>query len=280
MAKKEASSTPKKAVKPAAPTKAARPAAPGEAAEAFARVEALVLAVPESALTPINVDIPRAVSTILGALPGCEPFMGALRELPKLDIANVERLRDLTFAAWHAYLAASPQTSESQKATLLAEASPLRESLLVGAEALAHAGLLDKKTVAGIRAGSGNLDKANDLVALATVLANDWERIENKTAITWNQVEAAAALGPKLLVALSDRPAALKGDAASLASARAFTLMVKAYDELRRGITFLRWHEDDADALAPSIYGGKRRKKVTDDDESDDGVVTGTGGSD
>jgi hypothetical protein len=280
MAKKEATSTPKKAKKPIEPTKAARPAAPGEAAEAFARVEALVLAVPEAELTPINVDIPRAVSTILGSLPGCEPFIPALRELPKLDFAKIERLRDLTFAAWHAYLAATPQTSESQKANLLTEATPLRENLLVGAEALAHAGLLDKKSVASIRAGSGNLDKANDLVALATVLANAWDTIENKTAITWAEVEAAAALGPKLLVVLADRPASLSGDAANLASARAFTLMVKGYDELRRGVTFLRWHEGDADTLAPSIYAGRRRKKAADEDDEDDGKGGGTGGSD
>lgn len=280
MAKKEVA---KKGTKKATELeKVARPAAPGEAAEAYQRVEALVAKVRNEDLVKVNVDIPKAVSTILGALPACEPFLGALRELPGLDFAGIERLRDLTFAAWHAHLAASPKVTESQKATLLEEATPLREALLVGSEALAFAGLLDSATVASIRAGSGNLDKANDLVALATVLSLAWERIETKTAITWEQVELAATLGPKLLVALSDRPLALAGDDPGLASARTFTLMTRGYDELRRGMTFLRWHDKDADSLVPSIYAGKRRKRATDGgaEEDGDGEPAAPGGSD
>jgi hypothetical protein len=37
---------------------------------------------------------------------------------------------------------------------------------------------------------------------------------------------------------------------------RMFTLFFKTYDEIRRGILFLRWHENDADEIAPSIYSG------------------------
>jgi hypothetical protein len=241
--------------------KAARPAAPGDAAQAFMAVQALISEVADDALVPINIDIPRAVSTILGSLPSVEPYLPKLRTLPDFDFGAIEKLKDFTFAAWHAHLAASPQTSESQKEQLLTDATPIREDLLVAAEALAHKGLLDKVTVASIRAGAGNLDKANDLVALATLFANGWDRVEGKTTVTWDDVEAAGALGPKLLLALADRPTSLTATDASKARARAFTLMVKGYAELRRGLSFLRWHDGDLDVLAPSLHAGRKRKK-------------------
>jgi hypothetical protein len=44
---------------------------------------------------------------------------------------------------------------------------------------------------------------------------------------------------------------------------RAFTLFSRAYDDARRAIIFLRWHKEDADTIAPSLYasrGGSKKK--------------------
>ncbi|MFS8069892.1 MAG: hypothetical protein ACMG6S_26300, partial [Byssovorax sp.] len=38
---------------------------------------------------------------------------------------------------------------------------------------------------------------------------------------------------------------------------RAFTLFTNAYDQVRRGVMYLRWDEGDADSLAPSLYKGR-----------------------
>jgi hypothetical protein len=35
---------------------------------------------------------------------------------------------------------------------------------------------------------------------------------------------------------------------------RAYTLFVRAYDEVRRAVSFLRWRKGDADDIIPSIY--------------------------
>jgi hypothetical protein len=32
---------------------------------------------------------------------------------------------------------------------------------------------------------------------------------------------------------------------------------LKAYDQVRRAVTFLRWNEGDADRIAPSLYSGR-----------------------
>ncbi len=238
----------------------ARPGSPGEAAQAFERVRAAAEALEPDDLLTINVDIPRAVSTVLGALPGIEALMPAVRGLPGLPVTEIDALRDYAFAAWFTHLAATPASASSTKEQLLAEATPLREDMLVAADALAHKGLVDKETVAEIRRGSGNLDKANDLVALATLFTHAWSRVEQKTTLSWEEVEKAAELGPKLMIALSDRPAPT-GDKED-ARARAFTLFARTYDQLRRAVTFLRWSERDADMIAPSIYAGKKRAKA------------------
>lgn len=35
---------------------------------------------------------------------------------------------------------------------------------------------------------------------------------------------------------------------------RAYALFARAYDEVRRVVTYLRWHERDADQIAPCLY--------------------------
>jgi hypothetical protein len=65
---------------------------------------------------------------------------------------------------------------------------------------------------------------------------------------------------------------------------RAFTLFVRTYDHVRRGISYLRWEQDDVEAIAPSLYQGRggRKKASTDIDPGvspgkGSGTVPGTG---
>ncbi len=45
--------------------------------------------------------------------------------------------------------------------------------------------------------------------------------------------------------------------AAALLRQKAFTLAVKTYGALRRGVLYLRYDEGDADRIAPSLYAGR-----------------------
>jgi len=38
---------------------------------------------------------------------------------------------------------------------------------------------------------------------------------------------------------------------------RVFTLFYNLYDEIRRAVSFLRWHHEDADSIIPSLYAGR-----------------------
>jgi hypothetical protein len=244
-----------------------KPAAPLEASAAFAMVEAEARDLDPSYLVAINIDIPTGVSVVLGALPAIRPLRDDIAtELPKFPIALFDKLETYALAAWYAHLVALPgPAGNKQIKDLLEEAAPLRANLLADAEALARRGLLPVQTVAEIRAGHGHVDTANDLVALAALFSSSWSDIQGKTAATQTEVQQAALLGPQLLAALGvrDQGRVAPREAAERRT-RTFSLMVRAYDQTRRAVSYLRWDEGDADSLAPSLYKGRGGRPASD----------------
>ena len=248
-----------------------RPSGLAPAADAFEALKADYAKLPAATLIPINVDIPRAVAVVLGAEPRVRSLLPAMQAaLKSPPTAVVESLRQTALGAWYAHLIAMPAKSAGSAKELLERATPLRAKLLKAADALADAELVDAAAVARIREGSGNIDRANDLVALAALFSQSWDDIHDKTAIVRAQVDEAALLGPSLLVALAEEPLP-KSDNANDTRQRAFSLLVTAYDEVRRAVTFVRWAAGDADAFAPSLYAKsrKRRPGAGDDAEGD-----------
>jgi hypothetical protein len=242
----------------------ARPSVPREAAAALSVVAPEVAALSSSDLLPIKLDIPRAVAVAIGVLPNLRELRPRLiAELPQHPIHTTDKLGTYALAAWYTHLCALPTSkAEGEFEALLAEATPLREDLMIAAEALAHKKLLDPETVAEIRSGRGNLDKANDLVALAALFTQRWSHIHGKTTVSLGDIERAAELGPLLLVALSAREQPIAGAPNPTDPAeqrvRAYTLFVNAYEETRRAVAYLRWHEGDLDDLMPSLFAGRK----------------------
>jgi hypothetical protein len=255
-----------KAPKPAK-ANAAKPGVPVEAAKAFSEIEPILAALSPEDLAPINTDIPRAVAIAVGAVPHIAKLRAGAAKLPDFDVTHVDRLGTYALAAWYAHLLALPEVVASELSSLLEEARPLREDMLLTAELLAHKGYFDKEAVKTIRAGQGNLDTANDLVALAALFTAGWARVENKSPVQWEQVEQAAQLGPRILVALGarDQPAVKApnpGDP-SERRVRAFTVFVRAYDQCRRAVGYLRWNHGDADEIAPSLFANRGPRKAS-----------------
>ena len=92
----------------------------------------------------------------------------------------------------------------------------------------------------------------------AAVAGASWAKIEHKTAATAEEVHRAGDLGPLLIAALGVREHGTTATPAEAADrkVRAFTLFTTAYDQVRRGVTYLRWNEGDADSLAPCFTRG------------------------
>jgi hypothetical protein len=234
---------------PVKPPAAARPGSPPKAEAAYTEMKAEMAQLAPDSLGKVNLDISQAVSIALGVLPGLQSFRPAMAKLPDFDIAQFDKLETFALGAWYTHLLALPPASATNPVqVLLEEATDLRNSLLSDAEALAARGLLDADSVREIRKGHGNMDIANDLVALSALMGASWDKIENKTAATPVEVHRAGDLGPLLIAALGVREHAVTMTPVEAADRklRAFTLFTGAYDQVRRAVSYLRWNEGDA----------------------------------
>jgi hypothetical protein len=231
---------------------------------AYFRVEPELAGVDPRDFVRIQVDIPKAVTIALGALPRIRTFREAMLAMPDAPVAQLDMLEDCALACWYAHVRATPLSGgESRVPVLAAEAAPLRERLLVGADALAHAGYFDSARVGAIHPGSGYLDLANDLIALVDLYREKWSTIESKTAVTAADVARADVVATDLIQALGVRTSPT-GEVLTSAAAdrriRAFTLFARAYDACRRAIAYLRWAEDDVDEIVPTLFVRRSRR--------------------
>ncbi|HEU4405723.1 MAG TPA: hypothetical protein VFS43_10565 [Polyangiaceae bacterium] len=247
-----------------------------EGAAALARVRPEIEAVPSDQVRRINVYVPAAVLVVLGALPRLMTLRDQMRALSGHPPDALDKLRDYALAAAHAYVRALPQDAgETHLRALLGEAAPLRERLLRSAELLAEFGLVDATRVAAIRRGVGHLDTALDLEGLGTLFREAWPAVASKSPITLAEVERASQLGTLLLDALGQRQSGADGSGdpreADELLGKAYELFFRTYDECRRAVTYLRWHQGDADEFAPSLHLKRRRGRSAPGNEPDGG---------
>lgn len=141
---------------------------------------------------------------------------------------------------------------------IAAEAVTVRDTLYTDAIALARRRLLEEDRVAKLRSNAGYKNIAFDVLGLVALLREHWAAIQNKTAVQSEELEAAERLADRLITAVGLReqgPVSLT--VAVAARLRAYTLFVRSYDEARRAVQYLRWHQGDADTIAPSLYAGR-----------------------
>jgi hypothetical protein len=246
--------------------KVSRPATttlnPDTTRAAFDLVEAKIRSITDDQILAVNTDLPTAVSIVLGAAPKIEALIPEMKRLGSFDIDNAKLLSTYAKAALHAdVVAGSP--NDAPFAEALAEATSLRRLMLVAAEPLADRGFVSADKLAEIKSGTGHVDTAHDVTALAELFESAWPQIHTKTVVTRVELDRAAKLGPDLLALIGMRRQ--NGNEDTLRTReRAFTVLANAYDECRRALTFLRWHEDDIDLIAPSLYARKRKRPTTD----------------
>lgn len=230
------------------------------AAEAYKRVEDQILALSVNEVGRVTADVAMASSIALGALENLQQLRPEFEQLSDGGVAlkALDSLQDYALAAFFAHLESVPDASQSELARLLERARPLRESLLKVADGLAGFGLLSGSAVSAIREGSGHLDTAKDLALLGALFGSNWERVESKVPFERGLVDEAGRLGALLLRTIGAKEVGEvrkdpSYDWGSL-RARAFRLLVNAYEELRRATSYVRWHHGDALAYAPSLH--------------------------
>lgn len=257
----------------------------GEPEQALAEVADELAALDPDEVLRVNVDVSRSVSIVLGAEPQIASYVEQIREeLPKHDVSRMARLRTYALAALYANLTSQPPAKRVEVPALVERGASLKQRLILSAEAFAHAELVDGAQLAQIKTGTGHLDLATDLIALSALFRRSWEQVQGKTLITREDLEEATRIGTALLGALGAKDNAAVRAAPELTERkhRAFTLLVRAYNDARRALMYLRFDMDDVDVIAPSLYkkGRKRTAAVEESGEevSGDDAETAAGG--
>jgi len=241
------------------------------------------------ALVPINLDVQLVVNTVLTAAPGLRSLRDDIAAyLKDFDVEQFDSIRTYAEAlafAHTAYLAASAPPDTLPQ--LAARAMELRDQLLADSTALARRNLVDGKRLQELKGGNGYLNVGSDLGVLVSMLRDRWSDVKGKSAIQQAEVDEAERLFERVTNAYAERAQLSSGaQAAADERARAYTLLVKAYDQARRAASYLRWTQNDADKIVPSLYAGRNgsRGKAAPEPVTDqpvpvpagDGVTDGT----
>jgi hypothetical protein len=153
---------------------------------------------------------------------------------------------------------------------------PWRARLLADATALSLHDLLDARKLEQLKGANGIKNVAQDLQMLSQIMQESWPQIQGKSATLAEDLQTASRIGTRLtrIVGLREQGPAQVA-AATDQRQRVFTLTLRAYEEARSAVTYLRRREGDAESIAPNLYTGKSRRRPT-DNSTTDGSATGT----
>jgi hypothetical protein len=236
-----------------------------------------------SELLGINLDIPTATTLVQSRLRAIRGLREAIvAELPRYDIARFDALETVARAASYAQARYMITAMPTAPLPALSEAAVgLRDQLTADVGVLARRGLVDPARISELRGPVGYKNVAYDLMALASLMRESWDRVAGKTAVEPADIDRAEEIADEMLTAVATReekPAEVAE--AALDRQRAYTLFVRTYDHVRRAITYLRWEERDASRIAPSLYAGRsngRRREVEAEPVSETGEATEEG---
>ena len=220
----------------------------------------------DAAAAAMNIDFGAAVSLALATQRRAMPLRDLIAKwVPGFEVRNLDKLEDYALSSQATHGIYITATTPTNSADLIARGMVARERFIAVVTVLSVFGLFPASRVDEIRSGASHRNVGEDLINLGTWLKTHFAEIENKSPVTAQEIAEGVIIGEEIMLL-----AGMRGDQAvseaALDRRRAFVLLDRAYDELRRALTWLRWHEDDVDQIAPSLHAQPRsgRKPKTD----------------
>jgi hypothetical protein len=255
---------------------------PTEAAYAATLPE--ITALPDDRAVAVNVDVVSAVTALLGMLPELRALRTQIQEeLPKFDIDRFDKLQQYALALSHANTVhRGTFAPKGSIADLGNELTTIRDRLFTTAQALVSFGLMDASQIKECKKANGYRPTAADVLMLIEAFKEKWSNIEGKVPVTLSALHDAGNRALELLnaVGLKEQGPVSSGEAAMLRQ-KAFGLFLRAYEDARRAVAYLRHYAGDADEIMPSLYAGRggRRPREEGTDEPKPAVTPAPPGS-
>lgn len=180
---------------------------------------------------------------------------------------RIDRLPVYARAAGQAAVEAEADAT-SQDLSDLHDATRSKHTLvLTELESAALRGHLDAELIDPARPIQGYAETIKSTKIAVHVARRNWSALEGHTHLTPAMLDETIAAAERLERAMTDRDHGVSRAPAVELRQRALSKLLKEYDEVQRIATYLRWHERDYDAIAPSLFGGRPRRASTNAEE-------------
>lgn len=221
-------------------------------------------AVADDELTPVNIDMMAAITTVTGALPeirGMRPAIAA--GLPGFNLEQFDKLEQYTLALTHAHTRYRKTFAPKEDLAELAdELDEIRDHMMTNAASLAKMRLISGEQLRSLKTIPGYKALASDVLTLCSTFSDDWDKLEGKTPFTQEELHRVGTRALELVSAVGQREQGpITTGEAVLLRQKAFTLFLRAYDQARRAVQYLRNDFGDADDIAPSLYLNRTRRR-------------------
>lgn len=241
-----------------------------EPIEAYSATQADRDAVKDEEVDTIHVDVSFACTRAVAATTRAARYAEDIARLP-VPPDLLARVMRFAMAATHAHV--MHNFAETPSPEIAAMSEPLyetREMLISGAKALVSAKLIPADRLGKLSGTRGHRDLGFDLMGLCTLYRDAWPTIQGRTAIRFEDIDPIHQQATKLmkLVGLRDDREKLKTHTFQQ-RARAFILLDREYDQLRRALTFVLWGVADVSDIAPAFGASLRTKSRIGEGEED-----------
>lgn len=235
--------------------------------QCFLKIKPEAEAVVLESRTNINLDIPDVLLTAIGVIPRLSPFIEVVQKLPEYEYQEFMALRERTMALHYIQAKYTHTLAPQEKLpALLVEATRRRDVFLADCAALIARGIIRKEAITEYKGLNGYKNVAFDLTGVIQLFVDIWPQIKDKTMVSRTELEEHRKFALEFVeaVALREKFTARTAEVTEMRQ-RVFALFNRSYDQVRRAIIFLRWNQEDADTIIPSLYanrGGNTRKQV------------------
>lgn len=232
---------------------------------------AVLDAMPEAHIQrPVRLDLIGASETVIGTLRGLTQDQRAelVAEYGVRATSILDGLETTVRAARQADAELAIKEESTDVAALHEEVMATYERLLTDVTSLVHRGFLPKERLSATRDLKSYQGTLQSLLWVIESFRDVWPSIASETPVKTADLDRADELASRMADALGKKQQGAQRAIALETRTRAFSYLVRQYDELRRMVTFVRWFDGDFDRIAPSLYASRGRRKAKDEDEA------------
>jgi hypothetical protein len=211
-----------------------------------------------------GLDPSWAAGVVVGSLPRIEKHRDALAERFGAEgVAFLDDLPIIAYATEQANVELAASDSDSDLSAMHEELAEDHQLLLTDADALANRKLIERARVDAGRAVQGYRTLVTSTLVLVSLFRERWGALSGKTPVTAQEIDAIEKRAQRMLQRINEREQGSSRLPAAELRVRALSRLIRTYGEVRRMLTYVRWWEEDADTIAPSLWANRRARGRT-----------------